>query len=290
MLGLAQQITVWGVLGVSFSLMSVVLIAAGAMNRHFGRQALIVFISAVVVVGLVAGVRWLLPLIRRGYRDAMSLDRLALNVNQAARVRCVGGQAAVDRMRPIPLEPFEPVIERVLVASRPDRSFLVAWAIGSCLFMIGLLVVAELTGTGFRIGPMSLWSFGYFIFGLVLFGGCLFASAMYPTYLRIAPGRVDVLRFSFLGRRVRELERFDVGRDRVLVLLRAGAVIVEPLMPSAEGETDSTPSTAAEKPDRAGSRCIIFAGSMNRTELARDILAAAISPHPTPALPDDRLL
>lgn len=288
MLGLAQQITVWGVLGVGFSLVSVALIAAGVLNRQFGREWVVAFVSGVTVVALVAGIRWLLPVIRTGYRDATSMDRLPLRVDEAVRVRCVGGQGAIERMGPVSLEAFEPVIERLLFASTPGRSFIVAWVVGAGLCLIGLLVIAELAGTGFRIGPVSLWSFGYFIFGLVAFSGCLIAAAVYPTYVRISPGRVDVITFSFLGRRVRELQRYDVGRDRVLVLLRVGAAIVEP---AEDAGAPIEPESAVKTRDsKSAPRCILFAGSMNRTGLARDILAAAISPHPTPALPEDRLL
>jgi hypothetical protein len=278
-LGIATQITAWGVIGTLYVVLLVLAFLSTLIYHKLGVVPLQIFGAVVGVAVLFGVVRWLWPMARRSYMDNMELDKLPMTSNPARRVCCVGSQAAIRRLLPITSDPFEPVIVRLLFAANSGSAFIWTW-IAASLGSVGLIYLISIApGIKMTLGPVSIWSFGYFVFAFAGFFGALVAAAIFPTYLRIVPGRVDVLKFGLLGRGVRSLETFNVREDRVEVALKVGAAIVQ----------EYTPEPRAHGAAVAR-RAIIFAGSFERAKLARAILAAAVSEHPTPPLPDDALV
>jgi hypothetical protein len=278
-LGIATQITAWGVMGTIYVVLLVLAFLSTFIYHKLGVVPLQIFGAMVGVAALFGVVRGLWPMARRSYLDNMELDKLPMNSDPRRRVCCVGSQAAIRRLLPITSDPFEPVIVRLLFAANSGAAFIWTWVAAS-LGSVGLIYLISIApGIKMTLGPVSIWSFGYFVFAFAGFFGALVAAAIFPTYLRIVPGRVDVLKFGVLGRGLRSLETFNVREARVEILLKVGAAVVGPHQPH-----ERTDGVAPKR------RAIIFAGSFERAKLARAILAAAVSEHPTPPLPDDALV
>jgi hypothetical protein len=97
----------------------------------------------------------------------------------------------------------------------------------------------------------------------------LVVAWLWPTYFRVMPGRLDVMRFSTLRGRAISFERFDLRQARVLADLRRSVVFID------EGE------------NRAEYAIGLMRG---RTRFAHALFWAAMNTHEPPELPADRLL
>ena len=95
----------------------------------------------------------------------------------------------------------------------------------------------------------------------------------WPTYLRISPGRLDVVRYQFLGAGKPRVRTIDLRTARVLVQLRSQSVVVQP-------------SDAAEQPLVVQ----INQWGASNVELARALFEAARWEGDMLQLPDDALL
>jgi hypothetical protein len=110
--------------------------------------------------------------------------------------------------------------------------------------------------------------------GVVVLFGCVVAARLvvawlWPTYFRVMPGRLEVMRFSTLAGRPISFERFDLRQASVLVDLRRSVVFVD------EG-------------DRRGEYAIAL--MRGRTRFAHALFWAAMNTHQPPDLPEDKLL
>lgn len=94
---------------------------------------------------------------------------------------------------------------------------------------------------------------------------------MWPTYLRVTPGRLDVMRYRFLGAGVPAVTTFDLRSVRLLIDLGAGAVLI-----GEEGNEQ---------------RVVLSDYGPRWTEIARALLEAARYQGPlAEPLPDDALV
>jgi hypothetical protein len=131
-------------------------------------------------------------------------------------------------MGAIPGEPFEPVIVRVVVASKPSRAFVWTWVVSGVLSLVGVVAMFKYGLSGLGPGASPLTSFMYFYFAFGASAGSLIATFVFPTYLRIAPGRLDVFRFPAMGRGRPEVSTFDLRRLKVTVMLGSSSIVLQP--------------------------------------------------------------
>ncbi len=271
LIGFAPQLTAWMVMSMFF-VPTVLLVTASAwILARFGRVGLVAFLSCVAVLTLVSfgGRFWRAT--RRAYDESMELTKLPMTADGAGRVRCLGTQARVKRLGPVPTEPFEPVIVRVVVASSPSKAFIWTWVVGGVLALAGALMVLRYGLPGFGGAGNPVMSFMYFHIAFGASAGALIATFVFPTYLRITPGRLDVFQFPALGIGQPRVRTHDLRKPEVTVLLNQSTLILK----SSEDQ---------------GTSFVTYATSLDRLGTSRAILAAAISPHPTPPLSERELL
>jgi hypothetical protein len=116
--------------------------------------------------------------------------------------------------------------------------------------------------------------FGPFIGFTGVTGGIVLIGALCPTYIRVAPGSLDILRFGWIGRGIPRFEHFDLRTCQVLVDSRTGMIrLWDESRPTRRGVFINSALTGAGK-----------------HELSKSVLAAARSKLPTPRLPDDALI
>ncbi|RJP33774.1 MAG: hypothetical protein C4547_11780 [Phycisphaerales bacterium] len=99
--------------------------------------------------------------------------------------------------------------------------------------------------------------------------------ALWPTYYRVVPGRLDVMRFNMLRNEPVSIAQHPLRDAWIEIDLRRCVVII------GRRNEPGEPQTEAELPILLMRR---------RTEFAHALLLAAISTHEAPPLPDDALL
>lgn len=272
LLALAPQVAVWGLMGVIFLIIVAFGLGGLWVHQTFGRSALFWYIALTVVLALVAMVRVLYAPTRRAYLDGMEMTRLPLVAKEGPRVRCIGSDGAVRRLGEISREPFEPMIVRAVLVDRPTRAFYWVWGV-SALVSAGLLYLGLRAAGASMLSGFPTAAFGQMYFAFGVSAGTMVAGFVFPCYIRIAPGRVDVLKFPALGLGRPTISKHDVRHGNVTLLLRARAAVLQPFC-------DSKDVYAT----------IMYAGALGQRDIARAILAASISEHPTPPMPDDALI
>ena len=99
--------------------------------------------------------------------------------------------------------------------------------------------------------------------------GGFITAAIWPVYLRVVPGRLDILRYNTLGRTVSEIVKHDLRTSAVLVDLNQRCVFL-----AKDGITTE----------------IGFGAVRDPYEFAHAVLTAAVSTHQPAPLPDDALI
>jgi hypothetical protein len=184
------------------------------------------------------------------------------------RVRVVGKPKHLARLRAAPIDSttgFEPAIFRITFAVEPKGRSGLKFAVLSVAGIAVIIFVEEfLTGTG-KLGSTPLY------LGLAV--GRFSRPFIWPTYLRLAPGRLDVLQYAFLGIGRPRLRTYDLRTCRIC-LQTYGTLALFP--PDAEtGELLPAASGIWFEPEP-----MIF---------ERTILRAALTSAPAAPLPDDAL-
>lgn len=176
---------------------------------------------------------------------------------------------------PLSNDPFEPRVFAVPLAMPTP-----AWPVWTSYLVltIGLSIAWMFVRKRFMgsIGPwpmMGPWDFW------AIMCVCLVPYAWtWPTYLRITPGRLEVMRYRFLGMGTPDVTSFDLRRVRLLIDLGPGSVQI------------AEPVTAADEPELQ--RTIVLSDWGPRwTDIARALLEAARFEGDAAApLPKDALL
>lgn len=179
------------------------------------------------------------------------------------RLRLIASSRIAERLRPLGEPPSEPLIFRVT----QNFTRVGGWEPAPVLVLFCIIALCWLGVNGLpaanRYYVMPLFAFGWV--GVV--GAWSFC---WPTYLRIAPGRLDVICYGFLGRGDPETQTYDLSTAGLVVDARQKRVLIE--------TTD-------------GGRDLIRYGSI-RDDLgfAKAMLEAARSVGPSPPLPTDALI
>jgi hypothetical protein len=234
----------------------VLMIGGGGLGPSLG------LLGALLGAGLVAW--WRARARRREAARAGALPALPARPDPRARVGCVGSvgaQAELALLGEITPRFFEPYTCWSPAAGLPGREVTrTRWALAAAA---GVVCVAALWASGWGGWWFWLWSFVGATAGLA-------AGAMWPTYRWVVPGRLDVMRFGALGRRVVNVTSHDLRGNAVLVDLDQGCVFTA---------------------DREGRTAEVgFASAWRPVEVAHAVLLAAVSESPAPELPDDALV
>lgn len=184
--------------------------------------------------------------------------------DSAGRIACVGESemlAAHGELTDVAFAPsvfFAPVLPS---AANRARSVVVWVGLSVGLLIPTFIASYAMTGRPYGLGIAQLVGPVALAF--------LVAEFLYPQYVRIVPGRVDVLHYAPLRWRAVRTERYNLKRARVFVDLKLSVVVIDDRERKLEFSTAFIPR---------GRR------------LAYMILLAAISTHEPGPLPDDELL
>ena len=142
------------------------------------------------------------------------------------RIVCLGGPARVCTVGPLEDIPFEPKFFNASHVFRGNRLQRYAtWAVGATLCVGAILIHVKSESLQSSAGARLLGALGMSLVTSLLMGIVLLIERwMFRVYLRIAPGKLDILRYRFLGNEVGETESFDLTRARVIVDADNGVV------------------------------------------------------------------
>jgi hypothetical protein len=181
-----------------------------------------------------------------------------------ARVRCVGKVRRLARVlsqEPIVDRMFEPQVYRGTGAIKSTGRKQAAQIV------IGIAVAAAVV--------VGQWYFFrqignvYLDFMIAVGAAMVIGGAMFPTYLRVVPGRIDVMECGWLGKQILSVKRIDLRTKPIIVDLNRQLVQV--------GEAADAPKIA-------------FGAVWDNWGFAHAVLEAAVSTHTPPPLPDDALI
>ena len=189
-------------------------------------------------------------------------------------MRC-GGKlkhlARIAALGPIGDELFEPAVFLAIGSTRsPARKQFVQILAGVAIVVGGAWAEQHF---------IHRLSAPYFLFLAGVGGAMLAGAAVFPTYLRVVPGRIDVMECALLGRRIITVRRID---------LRSLPVFVEANRQMLEIGRDAGSGKGAD--GSKSCEVIPFAAIWDRWGFAHAVLRGAISTHTPPPLPDDALV
>ena len=181
------------------------------------------------------------------------------------RIRCLGKLKALARIAalgPIEDRMFEPAIFLAVGSTKsPPRKQAVQIVAGALIVLVGLWLEHRFLHR-FTTAPYVLFLAG-------VGGAMLVGAAVYPTYVRVVPGRIDVMECALLGRRIISVRRIDLRTRPVLVDVNRQML---------------------EIGDGGAYERMPFAAIWDRWAFAHAVLMASISTHTPPPLPDDALV
>lgn len=214
---------------------------------------------------------WILPFVYLAAvaRKSKRLDReLAGTIPPPipdARVRAVGRPEQLAPLMGFPNEFFEPRVFRD-IESQPVWYRVLLVAVICILYIAAFLLIQSNAVSGPRfLDPLVRMSPSL---GLIL--GFWLMIQLNARYLRLVPGRLDVLQGGLFRDRMWLVESRDLRRSKISVRFDKTAIEIE--------SSDKTALT------------IRFGGVNSPLQFVHDLLEAAVSTHPAPALPDDALL
>gem|GEM_PF-2333726 len=123
---------------------------------------------------------------------------------------------------------FEPLIIRPWFGVKRDRVYW--WTCAIMFVVVGFAVLYALTFLfgGWRGLLDSIGIMGYALTGLMLLGGVVIAEVIWPVYIRLVPGQIDVFRYGFLGSGAANVESFDLRKVGVCVDFGGYIISLEP--------------------------------------------------------------
>lgn len=202
----------------------------------------------------------------RSIPELRKLKRVGCDAaTHASRLLCVGSPQDFERHGPIEDVPFQPELMRAPLVSGKIAAY---WTT-VILTAIAVLVLGVAFAPGAGLAPLQGFSYFFMVLPATI---ALFALEwLSPTYLRIVPGRVDVMEFGVFLRGRARVTKYDLRTAKVVVDLRQLAVFID----------DEEKNVRAE---------LAIAFVRDRYRLAYYVLLAALSTHEPGPLPDDALV
>jgi hypothetical protein len=246
---------------IRFGIYAIALILVFAVASRMQTSAGIALLATLAAAVLFALVQWVY--FRPPDAALDRTDRLMRSAPSHSRVCCHGRSRLIARVlsRGDPVDSFfEPQVFRVFGAHKPDeRQQLAQW-------LCGFVVFAALMWGQYRFSRAA--DLYVAVIGSIA-GGSLIGGFLFPTYLRLVPGRMDILQCGFLGRTILSSRSIDLRIPKVVVDLTAEVLILD---------------------DGKAIEPIGFAATWDRPAFARAVLQAAMSTHTPPPLPSDALV
>ena len=201
-------------------------------------------------------------------RQLRDLPPVPLDVT--TRLACVGSPRQLKKCGEFTDLPFAPVFFSATFAQPFSWVMVMVAVVPAIPAIVGCqYLIAHLAGT-----PILEFTMMTNVFAGSGGVGCAagIVGWLWPTYFRIVPGRLDVMRFNNLLNRPVSVERYNLRTAKLLIDLRRGVIFVD------------------ESDGRTGEFPIVWMRRSTRERLAYHLLLAAISSYEAPMLPDDRLL
>ncbi|MEM7621904.1 MAG: hypothetical protein AAF235_01730 [Planctomycetota bacterium] len=244
---------------------------------------------AVVVVLVVGAIWWAAPRVKKSYRRGTDITGLPMAMDQDARVNviCWNDQRKVHEAGLADVD-FEPEQFRAWIPDRPP-----AW-----LTRLGRerpKLVHHVRG----VGISGVWCAVYLplvfgvpwiaLFFIAIAGGVAVWAFRRPTYIRVVPGRCDVVRYPSLGsvRSASDVESIDLRSEPVRFDLKNRTLRVGPW------SRETLPKVVGTNPDRIDpAKASVRLWLVHEPEAAtRALLRACVSTADAPSAEDlDRAL
>ncbi len=186
---------------------------------------------------------------------------------------------------------FEPIIVRPWLGVRRDRAYWLtvlgtALAVGAGIIGVGLARGSLLL----MLSSLHIWGYG----GIMLAAAFGLAEFLFPVYLCLAPGRLDIFRYGPFGIGRPRVTSLDLRRAGVCVNFADGVAAVEPArepgVPVPALVLSKKWPYFQEHPPGHTPEYVCVALCPGRTEFCLRLVQGALTGEPTPPLPDDRLL
>ncbi len=241
----------------SYALLQVLLIALRVSFHPMIELLLAILIASVPIGAFVWHFRD-----RTGLQDKPTKRVADWAKNPDFRVYCSGSPEYLDTFGPFLDVPFEPRLFLASFAFPYSRLKYIATIAATFCLGVGLIALTRVIwGTGSELSFLLLWTAGGVVMGITAW--------WWPVYLRIVPGRLDVITSRFAGVGRTACVSFDLTTGRVHVNLIHRKITIE------HGDR------RLEVP-----YLLVPRGR----ELVSAILLGAISTHKPAPLPDDRLI
>lgn len=223
---LAGMVIGYGVVG---AVVGGFLLSRMVANRLGVPTATLMVFWGVVLAGAAAA---MMPRLVRWFKGRQFYKGLEIKSDERYRVRCIASPEGAKRLKalgPIQSEPFEPQEFWGLLVLPPRPEMVAVWVIVS-VASAGVLLALVSGGTLKGLGGAGAWS--WMLFYVSFAAGGLAVAALWPTKIRVVPGRVDVLRALVFTPWKPEVRRISMRTSGVVVDLKHWRTIVEG--PSAE--------------------------------------------------------
>ncbi len=273
--------------------MCILLALLEGVSRAFWIPRGVIF--AVAGVALCFGGAWLIRVLLRRARENRPVPGLRFLVDPDARVRVVApaalARSLLEDCEKMKVEPFEVEVVRAWFASRMTRVQVWCFVAITLASLGGFVLLGMLAQTRWLPQFNSFQFFGAFATAAFLTDAC------WPTYLRVSPGRLERLRYGFLGRGKPDVEVMDLRGERVWVNFRGRFVLVfpmeiDPVQASKEAwRRDGTPrSRGTPRPEALGGKGVTFWAWWRSEEFLRLVVHGALTSAARPPLPEDELV
>lgn len=188
---------------------------------------------------------------------------------------------------------FDPIVVRPWFGLKRDKRFWWTVAVLGLLSAAGLLQLLSLVMGGWSGLLKSSGMMGYALTGAGMVGGLVGAELIWPVYLRLVPGRLDIFRYGFLGSGDADVETHDLRAQGVCVDFGTYTVSMEPARPVGE----PLPKLVQARrwphgqvlPEDYQPRYVCIALVPGRREIAQRVIQAARTDEATPRVSETEL-
>jgi hypothetical protein len=188
---------------------------------------------------------------------------------------------------------FDPIIVRPWFGIKRGRAFWWTAVVCGLVCSLAMLQLLSLIMGGWGAMLKSSGMMGYAMTGAAMVSGLVCAELIWPVYVRLVPGRLDVFRYGFLGSGRPEVETHDLKLKGVCVDFGSYTIAIEPERPAGE----PLPALVQAKrwphgqtlPEGYMPRYVCVALVVGRRELAQRVIQAARTDEATPGVSETEL-